>query len=233
VPAGEAARAVQSVLEVPDDPIAEREAVTLEERVEEDIEREDLASGDVVSHLPADAAVVGEHPDAFGNDVRLLGQVGIERPPSLVRLAEVVGRRGDDQARGARGKRVQQVEAVASVEHDGRAGGVLAGDPDPRLLRHPHRALRTAPDGPRSRATQLVSALLTTSRSSSCEVGASSSSGTSGFAVRAGDAAVIPRATPHAFVNDGRAATITMAVFSPPLDPPDRAPAFDSPGIDR
>ncbi len=53
------------------------------------------------------------------------------------------------------------------------------------------------------------------------------------FAVRAGDAAVIPRATPHAFVNDGRSATITMAVFSPPLDGPDRAPAFDSPGIDR
>jgi len=96
VPAGEAARAVQSVLEVPDDPIPQREAVTLEERVEKDVEREDLTAGDVVSHLPADAAVVGEHPDAFGNDVRLLGQVGVERPASLVRLAEVVRRRGDD-----------------------------------------------------------------------------------------------------------------------------------------
>ena len=53
------------------------------------------------------------------------------------------------------------------------------------------------------------------------------------FAVREGDAAVIPRATPHAFVNDGRVAAVTLAVFSPPLDAPDRVPAFDSPRTDR
>jgi len=53
------------------------------------------------------------------------------------------------------------------------------------------------------------------------------------FAVRAGDAAVIPRATPHAFLNEGRTPAVTLAVFSPPLDAPDRAPAFDSPLTDR
>ena len=57
--------------------------------------------------------------------------------------------------------------------------------------------------------------------------------GSERFAVRAGDAAVIPRATPHALVNEERAPAVTLAIFSPPLDAPDRAPAFDSSGTAR
>ena len=53
------------------------------------------------------------------------------------------------------------------------------------------------------------------------------------FAVRAGDAAVIPRATAHALANEGRTPAVTLAIFSPPLDAPDRAPLFDSPGTAR
>jgi len=57
--------------------------------------------------------------------------------------------------------------------------------------------------------------------------------GSERFAVRDGDAAVIPRATAHALVNEGRVPAVTLAIFNPPLDAPDRVPAFDSPGTAR
>ena len=57
--------------------------------------------------------------------------------------------------------------------------------------------------------------------------------GSERFAVRAGDAAVIPRATAHALVTQERSPVITLAIFTPPLDAPDRAPAFDSSGTAR
>jgi hypothetical protein len=71
VPAREAAAAVEAMLEMPDDAVAEAEPVAREVRVEEHVEREDLARVDVVPHLPADAAVVGQHAHALGDDARL------------------------------------------------------------------------------------------------------------------------------------------------------------------
>ena len=43
--------------------------------------------------------------------------------------------------------------------------------------------------------------------------------------LRAGDAVLIPRGTPHGFVNEGRGRAVTLAVFTPPLDAPDAVPA--------
>ena len=43
--------------------------------------------------------------------------------------------------------------------------------------------------------------------------------------LRAGDAVLIPRGTPHGFVNEGRGRAVTIAVFTPPLDAPDVVPA--------
>src|SRR5262245_32927160 len=40
----------------------------------------------------------------------------------------------------------------------------------------------------------------------------------------AGDAAVVPRGLPHWFANEGREASVTFAVFTPPLDAPDSVP---------
>src|SRR5262245_63051683 len=42
--------------------------------------------------------------------------------------------------------------------------------------------------------------------------------------LRAGDAALIPRDHPHWFVRGGSEPSVTLAVFSPPLDAPDLVP---------
>jgi quercetin dioxygenase-like cupin family protein len=54
-------------------------------------------------------------------------------------------------------------------------------------------------------------------------------------ALRAGDAAVIPRGVAHHFVNRGAAPAIALVVFAPPLDGPDAVPVadVDSPTIAR
>jgi quercetin dioxygenase-like cupin family protein len=52
----------------------------------------------------------------------------------------------------------------------------------------------------------------------------------------AGDAAVIPRGTPHWFANTGRAPAVALVAFAPPLDAPDTVPlatAVDSLGVHR
>src|SRR5262249_56835980 len=65
VAARESLRAVQSVLEVPDDTITQDEIlVPLEDRVEHHVQRDDLARRDVVPDLPADAAPGPEHAHA-------------------------------------------------------------------------------------------------------------------------------------------------------------------------
>jgi quercetin dioxygenase-like cupin family protein len=42
--------------------------------------------------------------------------------------------------------------------------------------------------------------------------------------MRAGDAAFIPRGTPHYFVNEGAAPALAIVVFSPAFDGPDQEP---------
>jgi len=54
VPAREASPRMQAVSKVPDDAVAELKVVALEDRCKHDIERQDLAIGDVVPYLPTD-----------------------------------------------------------------------------------------------------------------------------------------------------------------------------------
>src|SRR5207248_5711452 len=99
----EAARAVQAVLEVPDDAIAQPKLVMpLETWEQHDVEREDAVGLDVVADLPADAAARTQDADAFRDHGRLSGHVFAERTLAgpLVRLADVVrGRRNDELRR--------------------------------------------------------------------------------------------------------------------------------------
>jgi quercetin dioxygenase-like cupin family protein len=43
--------------------------------------------------------------------------------------------------------------------------------------------------------------------------------------MRAGDAAFVPRGTPHFFVNDGREPAAALVSFAPPFDGPDQEPS--------
>jgi mannose-6-phosphate isomerase-like protein (cupin superfamily) len=45
--------------------------------------------------------------------------------------------------------------------------------------------------------------------------------GSARMPLSAGDAAVIPREAPHWFANDGSTPSVTLVIFSPPLDEPD------------
>ena len=45
-----------------------------------------------------------------------------------------------------------------------------------------------------------------------------------GVALRAGDAAVVPRGAMHWFANGGGEAAVALVVFTPPLDAPDSVP---------
>jgi len=42
--------------------------------------------------------------------------------------------------------------------------------------------------------------------------------------MHAGDAAFIPRGTPHGFINEGDEPAVTVVVFAPPFSGPDQAP---------
>ena len=98
----EALRAVQPVLEVPDDAIAQPELrMPLEMREEQDVERENPVGLDVVADLPADAASGTQDADAFRDHGLLSGHVFAERTSAgpLVRLADVVRGRRNDQLR--------------------------------------------------------------------------------------------------------------------------------------
>src|SRR5262245_52731134 len=117
----ETLRAVQSVLEVPHDTIAQDEfPVLLEDGVEDHVERDDLLRRDVVADLPADAAAGPEHAHALVDHLALALEVALERgaPPALVRLVEMVRRRRDDELHAAVRHGTQQVERVALVEAD-------------------------------------------------------------------------------------------------------------------
>ena len=52
--------------------------------------------------------------------------------------------------------------------------------------------------------------------------------------LRAGDVAVVPRGTPHWFVNAGQGVATALVAFVPPLDAPDSVPLdVDTPGSPR
>jgi hypothetical protein len=67
----------------------------------------------VVSHLPANAAAPAQNPNALSNDFPLLRDVVIEMEPLFVFLAQVVGRRSDNQLDGSRWDLAEHFAAVA------------------------------------------------------------------------------------------------------------------------
>ncbi len=47
-------------------------------------------------------------------------------------------------------------------------------------------------------------------------------------AMRPGDAAIVPKGTPHYFVNESADPAAALVIFAPPFDEPDQAPAVPS-----
>src|SRR5690348_15111539 len=71
--------AVEAVLKVPDDAVAELQPQRLEDRVEQHIEWVDLAiAANMVTYLPANAAFIVQRQHACLNGSALLGQVVIK-----------------------------------------------------------------------------------------------------------------------------------------------------------
>src|SRR3972149_6285526 len=103
------------MLEVPDDAVPQLESEFVERRPEGDIERHDFVIVNEVADLPTDRAILRQHADAFFNDPRLTLQIVVKLHPPLVTLSDVMGRRCDDQPRGAVRDACQEVEAFPVV----------------------------------------------------------------------------------------------------------------------
>src|SRR5947209_6322995 len=89
---------MQSVLEVPDDAVAELQAQALEDRPEGNVEGNDLAIVHVIPNLPAQRAIIREYSHTLLDDRRLSSEVVIEcHPLTLVPLPDVIRRGGYDQ----------------------------------------------------------------------------------------------------------------------------------------
>jgi len=85
----------------------------LKERVEDNIKWEDFAVVHVVPNLPADAAVGMEYSDTFADNGVLLIKISLEGEALLVFLAEIVGRRRDDELDGVAGDLGEKIKATA------------------------------------------------------------------------------------------------------------------------
>ncbi len=61
--------------EIPDDPISQMESEMRKNRVQDDIERDDLRLLYIVSHLPANASLLVQDAYALLDDPLLLGKI--------------------------------------------------------------------------------------------------------------------------------------------------------------
>jgi hypothetical protein len=62
---------MQSVLEMPNDPIAQLQSMILKDVKKDYIQRKDLAILNVIADLPTDRPLIVEEADAFRNHLRL------------------------------------------------------------------------------------------------------------------------------------------------------------------
>src|SRR5947209_4155086 len=131
MPAGQALRAMQAVLEMPDDAVAQFQARGFEHRIERDIQGNDLAIVDVIADLPADRAARMQEAHAFVDDVGLRFDVALEARSALVALADIIGRRGDDQLHAVRAEIAHEIEIVGAFQNR-RGRGYAAGWADAR-----------------------------------------------------------------------------------------------------
>ncbi len=97
---GKAVLAVQSVLEAPNDPVAELQAELFANSIDIDIERKDLAVlRDMIPCLPAEASILSEYPSALTQGFLLLLEVVFKLKTFLVSLTDIVRRRSYDKPR--------------------------------------------------------------------------------------------------------------------------------------
>ena len=142
---GEPLRAMQPVLEMPDDAVAELEAVVLEDAVENHVERKHLAAAYVVADLPAERSARVQDPHAFGDDPRLHLHVALQRRAALVGLSQVVGRGGDDQHHRIVRQIAHEREVVRAGHHRLAVGAQLHD------VRHPLLPMPPVPASLRER----------------------------------------------------------------------------------
>src|SRR3990172_5571732 len=107
------------MLKVPDYKVSEFEAARSKERIQGDIQRQDFVwRRYVVSDLPTDASTLGEPLGAKSYNLVLFRKVVRKSRLLLVRLPDVVRRRGHDQAGAPGWNLAEQVAAVAVVQRD-------------------------------------------------------------------------------------------------------------------
>ncbi len=134
VSAGKTLLTVQAVPKGPDNSVTEFQAGCLENGIEENIERIDLAFLDIVPNLPANGPVRVQEAHSFLDRFALGFEVRVERTLCLTLFAEIVGRRRNDQLHARIGQRTHEDNIVLT-----RNNGILRTrlcQRDPRGFRH-------------------------------------------------------------------------------------------------
>src|SRR5437867_2310019 len=109
------------MLEVPNDPVSQREVgMARKRRVEKDVERKNPPGRDAVPDLPADTPPGAQHSDALVDDRGLLGDIFLWGPSSIsfVLLGKVVGRGRDDQLSARVRELSQEVQRLSGMKRD-------------------------------------------------------------------------------------------------------------------
>lgn len=115
-------RAMQPVLEVPDNAVAHLEAVVFEDAIQRNVQRHYFALLDVISHLPANRSFGMEQPHTFGDHCRLFLNVLIERRTPFVRFTDIVGWRRDDERYALVRQCAHESEIVLASQNCGLVG---------------------------------------------------------------------------------------------------------------
>ena len=106
-------RAVQAVFKMPDDPVSHFHSQALEDRVQENIQRQDRSVFDIIANLPANGAIVRKDSMTFIDDAGLPVEIRLQRLAFFVFLADVVGGRGKHERHRSGGNGSKKIETVA------------------------------------------------------------------------------------------------------------------------
>lgn len=118
VPTRISAATMQPVLKVPNDAIPHPKTEIREDGVQDGIQRNDGASINVVSYLPANTALRGQGARALDDDPCLLLEVRIKLKPLLIFFADVIGRRCDNESECFVRYGLQEFKTVSPVYND-------------------------------------------------------------------------------------------------------------------
>ena len=106
---------MQAVLKMPDDSVTEAQPKKFECWIKGNVQRDDGVCLNIVTDLPAKTSMVRKDPYTFLDYLSLFLKVVIQVCPTLILLANVVWRRGDDQAYSA-GRDLSEQLAAVSLE---------------------------------------------------------------------------------------------------------------------